>query len=144
MPDVSDLLPELRAWNSGAGIAPNDWIYIAGRADHALGYCALMWPNLVAFEGYVLLAPLNVELLRIWERAGHARPQIETAMNAYLFDHIFPDDPTKPELKSAQLGRLALIMVDMLAAKLKREFPQQNFEAFVLDEDDFGVSFHQV
>jgi hypothetical protein len=46
-------------------------------------------------------------------------------------------------LKSAQLGRLATIMCDMLAAKLKCEFPERDFSAFALEGDDFGVSFHQ-
>ena len=46
-------------------------------------------------------------------------------------------------LKGVQLTRLATIMADMLTAKLNREFPDRCFSAFVLEEADFGLSFHQ-
>jgi hypothetical protein len=64
-------------------------------------------------------------------------------MNAFLFDHMFPDDETETSLKSVQLTRLATIMADMLATKLNREFPDRRFSAFVLEQADFGLSFHQ-
>ena len=143
MAEVTDVLPDLRLWNEGAGISPDDWIYIEGRADHALGFCSLFWPEFTEFDGYVLRAPLNVERLRSWERAAHSRQQIETAMNAFLFDYMFPDDGTEPSLKGAQLKRLSTIMSDMLAAKLSRDFPGRKFSAFVLETADFGLSFHQ-
>lgn len=143
MPESIDLLPELRKWNGGAGISPEDWIYLEGRADHALGFCSFFWPELVAFEGYVLRAPLDVDRLRRWEAAGVSRQQVEIAMNALLFDDMFPDDETDAVLKSAQLTRLAEIMSDMLAAKLKLGFPELTFTTAVLQEDDFGLSFYQ-
>ena len=144
MADVTDLLPDLQRWNAGAGISPDDWIYIEGRADHALGFCSLFWPDFVQFEGYILRAPLDVERLRGWECDGnYSRQQIETAMNAFFFEYMFPDDNTEPDLKGAQLTRLANIMSDMLVAKLKREFPDRDFAAIVLEGVDFGLSFHQ-
>jgi len=39
MTNVSDFIPELAEWNNGQGITPSDWIWIEGRADHALGFC---------------------------------------------------------------------------------------------------------
>jgi hypothetical protein len=143
MADDAELLPRLQEWNEGAGISPEGWIFIEGRADHALGFCSMFWPEFVQFEDYVLRAPLDIDRLRSWEAAGHSRQAAEIAMNAFLFDYIFPDDHTAPALKSAQLGRLATIMCDMLAAKLKCEFPERDFSAFALEGDDFGVSFHQ-
>lgn len=143
MAEVIDVLPELRLWNEGTGISPDDWIYIEGRADHALGFCSLFWPEFEELDGYVLRAPLDVERLRSWERAGHSRQQVETAMNAFLFDYMFPDDGTELSLKEVQLKRLATIMADMLAAKLGRDFPGRQFSAFVLEGADFGLSFHQ-
>jgi hypothetical protein len=143
MAEVIDVLPDLQRWNDGVGISPDDWIFIEGRADHALGFCSLFWPEFAQFNGYILRAPLDVERLRSWEGAGHSRQQIETAMNAFLFDYIFPQDDTEAALKGAQLKLLATLMSDMLVAKLKREFPEHSFSAFVLDGDDFGLSFHQ-
>ncbi|MFE8584992.1 hypothetical protein ACFX59_12895 [Sphingomonas sp. NCPPB 2930] len=144
MAKVADLIPELKRWNEGTGISPEDWIYIEGRADHALGFCALFWPDFVQIDDYVLRAPLDVDRLRGWESTGHSKQQVETAMNAFLFDYMFPDDVAPVELKSAQLNRLATIMSNMLVAKLKSEFPDRNFCAFVLKGADFGLSFHQV
>lgn len=144
MKPLIELIPELALWNKGRGIAPDDWIFIEGRADHSLGLCSLLWPEFVQFEDYVLRGPLDVERLRGWEGGGHTRKQIETAMNAFLLEGAFPNDPTDASLKEAQSERLATIMADMLAAKLARDFPGHRFVAFVLGGDDFGVSFHQI
>lgn len=144
MAAVTDVLPDLRKWNAGAGISPEDWIYIEGRADHALGFCSLFWPEFAEVDEYILRAPVDVERLRSWERAGLSRQQVETAMNAVLYDHMFPDDETEPSVKSAQLKRLATIMSDMLMTKLNRDFPDRRFSAIVLEGADFGLSFHQI
>lgn len=144
MSRVTDLIPELGLWNNGNGISPDAWIYIEGRADHALGFCAMFWPEFVEFEGYVLRAPLDIERLRGWERSGDlSRQQIETAMNAYLLDEIFPQDAADEALKDAQCEHLVAIMANMLDAKLARDFPQRRFSAFAMSDEDFGVSFHQ-
>jgi hypothetical protein len=143
--NVTELIPELARWNHGKGIAPDDWIFIEGRADHALGFCSLLWPEFVEFEDYVLRVPVDVERLRAWERAGdRSRRQIETAMNAYLLDGAFPQDRADESLKNAQSECLATIMADILSAKLARGFPHRRFSTFVLRGEDLGVSFHQL
>lgn len=144
MSKISRLIPELEHWNDGKGIDPENWIYIEGRADHALGYCSLMWPDVIQFEGYVLRGPLDVDRLKGWERAGHSFREIETAMNAFFLADVFPEDPTESILKGNQIQHFALVMADMLSAKLHRDFPDRRFSAFVLEGDDFGVSFHQI
>ena len=70
MTDFSKLIPELGGWNRGYGASPVDWISVEGRADHALGFCSLLWPDILLFEGYVLRGPLDISRLRGWERAG--------------------------------------------------------------------------
>jgi len=103
-----------------------------------------MWPEFIEFEGYVLRAPLDAERLRGWERRGGiTRQQIESAMNAYLLDGMFPQDQTDDALKSEQCDKLARVMADMLEAKLTRDFPDRRFSVFALEGGDFGVSFHQ-
>lgn len=142
--NVTALIPELARWNDN-GISPDDWIFIEGRADHALGFCSLLWPEFVEFEDYVLRAPVDVGRLRDWERAGdRSRRQIETAMNSHLLDGAFPQDGADEALKNAQSECLATIMADMLAAKLARDFPHRRFATFVLSGEDLGVSFHQL
>lgn len=145
MTSIPDLIPELALWNNGNGISPDAWIFIEGRADHALGFCSFLWPEFETFENYVLRAPVDVERLRGWENSRDlTRQQIETAMNAYLLDGVFPQDQADAVLKQAQCERLATIMAEMLAAKLSRDFPERRFSAFAMDGCDFGVSFHQV
>ncbi len=145
MLDVADLIPELGRWNNGKGVSPDAWFFIEGRADHALAFCTSVWPEFVEFESYVLRGPLDLERLRGWEHNGDlSRQQIETAMNAYLLDGMFPQDEAIVALKTAQCERLASIMADMLGAKLARDFPQRRFSTFVLGGNDFGISFHQL
>jgi hypothetical protein len=141
-----ELIPELALWNDGAGIAAAEWICGEGRADHALGFCALFWPEIRRFEGYVLREPINEEHLRGWESSGtRSRQEIEAAMNAQFLEGVFPADPAPLPLMARQLDRLARIMVDMLTAKLAMAFPDSRFSVFVIDDgDDFAVSFHQV
>ena len=104
----------------------------------------MLWPELTLFEGYVLRTPLDVERLREWERTGCSRQQVETAMNAYFLNGMFPDDPTDEVLKDTQCEYLAMVMADMLSAKLTRQFPERRFAAFIMSGDDFGICFHQI
>lgn len=149
MGGISELIPELKLWNEGAGIGLDDWIYIEGRADHALGFCHLMWPEFVEFEDYVIRAPLELDRLRGWESVADIdRQQVEIAMNVLLLDDIFPNDKADSALKFSQCRKLATIMADMLDAKLSRDFPHRCFTPFVIDGDpmagdEFGISFHQ-
>lgn len=93
----------------------------------------------------MLRAPIDVERLRGWERGGHTREQIETAMNVSFLELVFPDEDDTDPLKAARLTSFAAIIADMWDAKLRRGFPARSFSAFVIDnEDDFGVSFHQI
>ena len=138
------LVPDLAQWNDGAGIALDEWIYIVGRADHALGYQAAFWPGFELLDGYVLRAPVDRKRLEDWERSGAGRKQVETAMNAFFLDTIFPGDRTEDTLKNRQIDAIAATMRDMLATKLTADFPGRDFAVFILDDDDFGVSFHQI
>jgi hypothetical protein len=145
MTEIFELIPELKCWNHGKGIAPENWIFIEGRADHALAFSSLLWPDFVQFESYVLRGPIDLDRLKGWEHGGASRRQIETAMNMFALEGIFQQDQADKELKDRQIERLADIMIDMFDAKLRRKFPARRFSAFLInDEDDFGVSFCQV
>lgn len=146
MSDFSELIPELREWNNGLGIRAEKWILFSGRADQALGYCSLLWPDFAEYEGYVLKSPFDIERLQGWERMeGVTCQQVETAMNLCLLEGIFPEDKLPPEVKQLQVCKLAMTMTEMYSAKLAHAFPNRRFKVFVIDDkDDFGVSFHQV
>ena len=65
-------------------------------------------------------------------------------MNAFLFEGIFPEGLADEDLKEKQRERFATIMTEILSAKLARDFPGCHFSAFVMEGEDFGVSFHQI
>ena len=144
MESIAKLIPDLGLWNFGNGISPSDWIFAEGRADQALSFCELLWPEISSFESYVLREPINMDNLRGWENGGRNRQQTELGMNAYLIEDIFPQDSTAVELKGKQIACLANFMVEMLTAKLAITFPDRSFSVVVIDDDDdFGVSFYQ-
>ena len=66
MVTIPNLIPELALWNFGKGISPDDWIRGEGRADHALGLCAMLWPEISCVGPYILREPVNMEYLKGW------------------------------------------------------------------------------
>lgn len=148
MMSADDLIPELAQWNGGDGVDLTDWTWMTGRTDHAMGFAALFWPELVEFDGYVLRAPVDVERLRSWEAASRTRAQIEIVMNLLPLDFTLAfrgDDDAAEPYREARLRHIASAMADMLSAKLQRDFPSRSFEALVIGEnEDFGVSFRQL
>ncbi len=90
MAELSELLPELRAWNDGTGIQPLDWVYCIARSDEAVAYTALFWPKFVEIDGYILRGGFNLDNLRSWEAQQHVgRQQIELAINLLDVGFLF-------------------------------------------------------
>ena len=139
------LMPSIADWNAGVGVAPSDWIWIVGRAEHALGYCALLWPDFETIDEFVLRVPFSNDRLRDWQKTRRSRRLIENAMNLVLLNGAFPDAEERGDLYEAQLKQIGKVMADMWEAKLKRDFPDREFAVIIVDDsDDFGVTFHQI
>jgi hypothetical protein len=146
MADLSDLLPELRAWNDGAGIQPLDWVYCIARSDEAVAYTALFWPRFVEFDGYVLREGFDPQNLRDWEAQRHIdRQQIELAMNLLDVGGLFHNskEPATAMLEARTVWVLDTL-AEIYATKLMRDFPTKRFEISRLDdENDCAISFCQ-
>ena len=146
MAELSELLPELRAWNDGTGIQPLDWVYCIARSDEAVAYTALFWPKFVEFNGYILRDGFNIDNLRSWESQQHVgRQQIELAVNLLDVGFLFYNskEPGTAMLEARTIWMLDTL-ADIYATKLQRDFPSKRFEVSRLDdENDCAISFCQ-
>ncbi len=66
-------------------------------------------------------------------------------MNLVSLEGAFPAAEEQGDLSEAQLRQLGKVMAEMWEAKLNRDFPARKFAALIVDDDDdFGVTFHQL
>jgi len=144
MKNAIDLLPDLREWNDGRGIKPEDWLCGIARSDQAVAFTALFWPTIVVHEGYVLRQDFSEENLRNGEANGYARAQIEAALNYNSLETFFQDGGEIEAVAEERARYICGVMVDMLDAKLRRDLPDRRCKVEFLDnEDDFAVTFWQ-
>lgn len=144
MDQLTDLLPELRDWNSGEGITPLDYVYSIATSDSALAYSDLFWPRFVEFEGYILRDGFNLENLRSWEKQdGPTRRNIEAAVNYLGIGDLFANEENT-ELLYRRVVRLGDVLSQMYTAKLRQDFPNRQFEVSLLvDEHEYALTFFQ-
>lgn len=145
MTDFNALIPDLPAWNNGAGISPDAWIECVGSYPLAIGYSLVFWPRFIRFEAYVLRAGFSEEALRGFERqAGSDRKSVEWVMNhVHLHDIHFQEEAT--ELQLRYLGR---VLKEIHEVKLRADFPDRRFTVEFNDEPgldavDYELSFRQ-
>jgi hypothetical protein len=145
IPDFAALIPELSAWNGGAGIDPESWISCVGNYELATGYSLIFWPSFVSFDGYVLREGFSQESLRGFERATTGdRMAVEAVMNhVHIADIHCNVEPTEGQLR--YLGR---VLKDIHEVKLRRDFPGIRFAVSFndeagLDPTDYELTFWQ-
>jgi hypothetical protein len=145
--DLNDLIPEMRAWNDGAGIDPNGWISCSGNYELAIGYSLIFWPRFVLIDDYVLRHGATEENLRMWEGATAGdRRAVEAVINhVHMADiHMSAAEPTE-----AQLRYLGRILRQIHEVKLRAEFPDRTFCVSFPDEPgldglEYELTFWQV
>jgi hypothetical protein len=139
--ELNDLIPEMRAWNNGAGIDPEGWIAGSGSYELAIGYSLTFWPRFVLIDDYVLRHGAE-ESLREWERAraGDHR-SIEAVINhVHMADiHLSAPDPTE-----AQLRYLGRILKQIHEIKLKADFPDRTFVVSFPDEPGLDLLHYEL
>lgn len=135
------IIPELREWNNGAGIAPDDWISCVGNYPLAIGYSLIFWPKFVQFDRYVLRDGFSEESLRGFEEAtGRNRQAVEAVMN-----HVHPIDIhcNEPDPTEAQLRYLGRVLKEIHETKLKTDFPDLNFVVYFNDEAGLDLADYE-
>lgn len=144
--DLDLLLPELRAWNNGAGIRPDDWVGCVGNHELAIGYSLIFWPRFVRFGPYVLREGFSEEALRGFETCGEGRrASCEWVMNHLHVADLHCDGASPSEAQLRYLGR---VLKEIHSVKLAAEFPDLRFEVEFNDEPgldaiDYQMSFWQ-
>ncbi|MEL6803188.1 MAG: hypothetical protein AAFO91_05300 [Bacteroidota bacterium] len=128
----SRIIPELGEWNEGKGIEAEDWIYIKGRYDLAVGYSLIYWPRFVEFEGYILRSGFAIDSLRGFEKqSNNNRATVESVMNSIDLGDIHRDNGMPSE---EQVQYLGMVLRDLHELKLSRDFPNRNFEIAINDD----------
>ena len=141
-PNFPTLIPELPAWNNGAGIDAEDWISCVGNFELAVGYSLVFWPSFVLFDGYVLREGFLESSLRGFENAtGRDRRSVEAVMNHIHIADLHADGTTATEAQLRYLGR---VLKDIYEVKLKRDFPRLQFTVVFNDEDGLDLTDYQL
>lgn len=145
--DFDELIPEMQAWNNGAGVDPQGWLCGSGNYELAIGYSLLFWPRFVAIDNYVLRHGGTEESLGSWEQAtGGDRRAIEAVINHV---HLVDIHTGAPEPTEAQLRYLGRVLKQIHEAKLKADFPDRTFVVSFPDEPgldllDYELTFWQI
>ena len=102
MTDFNEHVPEMRDWNSGAGIDVGSWIGCSGDFRLAIGHGALFCSRFVEREGYVLRERDSLESLRRFEVCCKGnRAAVESVMNHLQIadlPHFVREDITRERL----------------------------------------------
>ncbi len=149
MSALSELLPELQAWNNGRGIQPLDWLYCENvPSERVTAMSELFWPSFVVFEDYVLRDGFTQKHLRACEGGeGATRSAVEAMVNTLHIDDLFGKENWSP-LVEARAVRLVNVLGQVHRLKLADEFPERRFKVEVFDGSqpggDVSLSFWQV
>jgi hypothetical protein len=124
--DFSKLIPELSAWNDGAGISAEAWVGCVGSFELAVGYGRLFWPDFVEHEGCVFFADFSPDSYRgFMEYCKGDRQRVEAVMNhRHVFDYFSHSGGSATEEQVVYLGR---VLRDVWQTKLARDFPGRRF-----------------
>lgn len=146
--DFADLIPELKAWNNGAGIDIDSWIGCEGDYEHLIGYGCLLWPEFIEHDDCLFFAHRFTEdnyRASMKLNNGNMRT-VETVLNHHHIAAIFGSAEPKPNREMIlYAGRL---LKDIWQAKLNRDFPQRKITvSFPEDHEEdlmnYEVSFFQ-
>jgi hypothetical protein len=152
MTDFTELIPELKGWNSGKGVDLETWIGCEGDHKHLIGYARLLWPDFVEHDGCVFLGdPIDEESERNYQgwlaRTNGDKKRVEAVMNHQhildIFSRSHHERPTREVI--VYIGRL---MKDIYQTKLHRDFSDRTFtveftEDGVQDLADYHITFFQ-
>ncbi len=136
--NFSKLIPELPAWNNGAGIDVESWLSCNGNLQLAIAFSTLFWPRFVEFDDCVLFEGFSAESFQgFMLQTKGSRGSVERVMNhrhlADLFTTAFgavAEEPTP-----AQLEYLGNVLRDIWQTKLSRDFPGREIKV-VFDREE--------
>ena len=143
-----DLIPELNAWNNGAGIDIESWIACVGNYEHLIAYGHLFWPEFLEYDDCVFFAHKFSEknYRAFMEQTKGDTTAVEAVMNhTHILDICCNAQPRANRDMVLFVGRL---LKDVWQVKLDRDFPKRRIivsfpEEFQEDLVQYEVSFLQ-
>lgn len=152
---LSELVPDTKKWNSGAGISLECWIYSSGTIEVAIALGEMFWPDYFEFDNCVFRGDASHEekirksypetLLSL----KNDRAKVERLLNHLHVWDIFARAAGDPQPSRDQCLYLARLLREMWEGKLQRDFPERSFKVVVNEEGaaaadgDFQVTFSQ-
>lgn len=144
--NYADLIPELKAWNNGAGIDIVSWIGCEGDYEHLIGYGCIFWPEFKEHGDCVFFADRFTEknYSAFMERTQGDKTAVEAVMNHWHIKEMFCSaTPTREMI--LYVGRL---LKDIWQTKLNRDFSSRSItvsfaEDFEEDLLNYEISFFQ-
>jgi hypothetical protein len=147
--DLTELVPELNAWNDGKGIDIDTWISCEGDHKHLIGYARILWPQFIEHEDCIFLGD-EIQVKNYQEWLAHTqgdKARVEKVMNHRHIVDLFSRSHHEPPTREAvlYLGRL---MKEIWQTKLTRDFPNRRIAVIFLEtgvEDilDYQITFFQ-
>ncbi|MPY67366.1 hypothetical protein F8S09_11815 [Deinococcus sp. SDU3-2] len=94
---LAEVVPDLKSWNEGKGIEPEDWLAMLGSVPQALMYSVLFWPTFVEHQGCLLREGFSPQLFQEWlTRTNGDRTAVELVMNHRHITDFFPNAEEHP------------------------------------------------
>jgi hypothetical protein len=147
-PDWNALIPDLKAWNNGAGVDPETWVGCEGNFRLAAAYSLIFWPKFVEIEGMVFRDGMDRATVDSWlaNCAGDRRSVEATANHLHIADLHYVG---APDASVERLIFLGSVLREIYAVKLATEFPDKKFvvefhEPASKQLQDYQLTFYQL
>lgn len=128
------LIPELKHWNNGKGIEPDDWIGCIGEIEHAIGFSTIFWPKFVLFNDCIFIEDMNEETFSKWYR--HCKNDYKALECTVNHRHVADLFATGKNTTREQLKFIGNILKEMWEAKLIREYPNRKIIVDFIEQND--------
>ncbi|MEW6499549.1 MAG: hypothetical protein AB1589_44860 [Cyanobacteriota bacterium] len=141
-----DQLKNFQRWKQANGDDFSLWDYLfrASRAEVAIVFTKLFWPDFVEHEGGIFLSEaFDSKIYEQWKaQLGNDMPSIERVMNHQHIDDILQG---ADKVGAENLLYLGQAIAQMWESRLKLLYPYQRFQV-VCNQDEYTVvvTFYQV
>lgn len=130
----STLLPQLKEWNNGKGIEPDDWIAYIGEIEHAIGFSTIFWPEFVLFSDCIFIGDMDEYTFNKWyKHCKNDEKALECTVNHRHVADLFS---TGKETSKEQIKYIGYIIREMWEAKLSRDYPNRKIIVDLIEQND--------
>jgi len=141
--DWDALIPELKEWNSGAGIDPESWVGCEGNFRLASAYSLIFWPHFIEHEGMIFRGEtVPSSLPGFMKSCNGDRKTVEATINhIHILDLHYAGSPDASVERIVFLGN---VLKEIYRVKLSAEFPGRNFVVEFYEPPDQNLQDYQI